>query len=225
MPAADQTIRKSGLVAEIVLTGGPCGGKTTSLRFLSASLASLGYRVLLVPEVATTLYTGGVGDVGRLASEEREVYRKTQKMIARKQRSDRVDYREYADAFAEPVIVIYDRGEMDCAAYLTPEEFQLNLDELGVSVEEIRDTYDAVIHMRTAAGTPFGDLFNNAGRRESDPAEAIAACDRTLEAWRGHPHHYVIDNHVSLEVKLAQLFSAVTETIARTSGFQLYAAA
>lgn len=207
--------RKSGLLCEIVLTGGPAGGKSASLEFIRASLASRGYRVLICPEAATMLYSNGVGDVGRIASEKRDLYRETQKTIALMQRVLREQLRRYAEQFDEPVIIIYDRGEMDCAAYLSPSEWQKNLEEMGVTEKEILRSYDAVIHLRSAAGTPWADLSNNPSRREADPTEALSACDRTMEAWKKHPHRYVIDAHDSFDVKLSQVFAAIAETIAR----------
>ena len=45
---------------KIVLTGGPCAGKTTALARLSAFLNERGFRVFTVPEAATMLFTNGV---------------------------------------------------------------------------------------------------------------------------------------------------------------------
>ena len=46
-------------ITRICLTGGPCAGKTTALATLSLHLKQIGYRVLLVPEAATILMSGG----------------------------------------------------------------------------------------------------------------------------------------------------------------------
>ena len=40
---------------KIVLIGGPCGGKTGSIKFLSKELSSQGYSVNIVGETATSL--------------------------------------------------------------------------------------------------------------------------------------------------------------------------
>lgn len=45
---------------EIVLTGGPCAGKTTALSYISEKLMDKGFRVFIVPEVATMLINGGI---------------------------------------------------------------------------------------------------------------------------------------------------------------------
>ena len=46
-------------VTRILLTGGPCAGKTTALASISQDLTQLGYKVLVVPEAATLIGTGG----------------------------------------------------------------------------------------------------------------------------------------------------------------------
>ena len=45
---------------KIVITGGPCAGKTTAMSWVQNAFTKLGYRVLFVPETATELITGGV---------------------------------------------------------------------------------------------------------------------------------------------------------------------
>ncbi|HVI40798.1 MAG TPA: AAA family ATPase, partial [Anaerovoracaceae bacterium] len=49
----------SDKIHRIVLTGGPCGGKTTALSFITDRLRSLGYNVFVVPEAATLFILGG----------------------------------------------------------------------------------------------------------------------------------------------------------------------
>lgn len=46
-------------VTRILLTGGPCAGKTTALAAIKADLTQLGYKVLVVPEAATLIMKGG----------------------------------------------------------------------------------------------------------------------------------------------------------------------
>ena len=45
---------------KIVITGGPCAGKTTAMTWIQKEFEKKGYRVLFVPETATELITGGV---------------------------------------------------------------------------------------------------------------------------------------------------------------------
>ena len=43
-----------------MLTGGPCGGKTTGQAHLATFFESLGWKVFRVPETATVLMSGGI---------------------------------------------------------------------------------------------------------------------------------------------------------------------
>ena len=46
-------------VTRVLLTGGPCAGKTTALAAIKQDLTQLGYKVLVVPEAATLIMKGG----------------------------------------------------------------------------------------------------------------------------------------------------------------------
>jgi nucleoside-triphosphatase THEP1 len=50
---------KTKQVTKILLTGGPCAGKTTSLAKLQNTLDNKGFRVYCVPEAATLMMKGG----------------------------------------------------------------------------------------------------------------------------------------------------------------------
>lgn len=47
-------------IIKIVITGGPCAGKTTALSKIEKTFTELGYSVLFVPEVATEMITNGI---------------------------------------------------------------------------------------------------------------------------------------------------------------------
>ena len=52
------------LKANIVLTGGPCAGKTTTIAKVKEDLENLGYHVLLLNECATEVINGGIRPFG-----------------------------------------------------------------------------------------------------------------------------------------------------------------
>ena len=56
-------------VHKLVLTGGPCGGKTTGQAHLATFFESLGWKVFRVPETATVLMSGGIS-FGELNEEQ-----------------------------------------------------------------------------------------------------------------------------------------------------------
>ena len=47
-------------ITKIVLTGGPCAGKTTAMNWIQNFFQKQEYKVLFVPETATELITGGL---------------------------------------------------------------------------------------------------------------------------------------------------------------------
>lgn len=47
-------------VIKIVLTGGPCGGKTTALNFLKDELEKLNIKVFILEEIASNLLSNGI---------------------------------------------------------------------------------------------------------------------------------------------------------------------
>ena len=54
---------------QLVLTGGPCGGKTTGQARLATFFENLGWKVFRVPETATVLMSGGIS-FGELNEEQ-----------------------------------------------------------------------------------------------------------------------------------------------------------
>ena len=47
-------------VTKIVITGGPCAGKSTAMSWIQNAFSQMGYAVLFVPETATELITANV---------------------------------------------------------------------------------------------------------------------------------------------------------------------
>jgi CYTH domain-containing protein/predicted ATPase len=202
-------------VAEVVLTGGPCAGKTTGLVHLSQTLRARGWRVLVVPEVATTVISGGLGDIGTLMADRDRAVAVQTRLLAM-QRALRDSYRALADALDEDkVVILYDRGECDIAAYLPDGTFGGVLAGLGLDLVDVRDSYDAVVHLTTAAdGAEHAyTLANNTARSET--VEQAVRLDRaTLACWVGHPHLAVVGNEGEFDDKL----SALTATVLRALG-------
>jgi len=50
----------SPTISKIVITGGPCAGKTTGMSWIQNAFTARGYTALFVPETATELISGGV---------------------------------------------------------------------------------------------------------------------------------------------------------------------
>jgi len=72
-PRAQRTLRITDdkiSITRILLTGGPCAGKTTAMAAISQDLTQLGYKVLVVPEAATLIMKGGAMIVSNTFTEQ-----------------------------------------------------------------------------------------------------------------------------------------------------------
>jgi len=191
----------------IVLTGGPCGGKTTLLAAVRERLASHGFRVYLVPEVATLLALGGVP----LGGNSPDQLALLEGNILQAQMALEDAFHSIAAAGTGPAVILCDRGTMDAAAYLPPEAWQALVKQRGWSTVELRDRrYEAVLHLVTAAdgAEAFYTTANNAARWES-PEQARALDQRLRESWLGHPHLRVVDNSSDFAGKIRRALQAV----------------
>ena len=202
---AEGTAKKQK-ITRIVITGGPCAGKTTALSWIQNAFTRKGYTVLFADETATQLSRGGAP--WKLTRDNREYqYRVTQLMLAKEE-----VFAGIAQTFdADKVLLVCDRGALDNRAYMTEEEFRYVLDKLGTNAVELRDHYDAVFHLVTAAkgAEEFYTLANNEARYET-VEEAIRADDSTLAAWTGHPHLRVIDNRNDFDKKMLALIREIS---------------
>jgi CYTH domain-containing protein/thymidylate kinase len=209
---------------EVVLTGGPGSGKTTALPQLIRHFSERGLRVLTSPEVATLFISGGISDIEALATEQPRAYDAIQAEILLTQRSLREHFRGLAAALApQQVVIVYDRAECDTRAYMAEDAFFAVLHRHNLTLAEVRDSYDLVVHMVTAAdgAAEYYTTANNPARRENDLEAAIAADRRTLRAWLGHPHLRICDNSGDFEQKMQRLEAHVAAALGRPEKIEI----
>ena len=192
-------------IAKIVLTGGPCAGKTTALCRIRNVFEKMGWTVLIVPETATELITGGVAPWTCASNVE---YQKLQLRLQLEKEA--VFERAAAGMAGGKILIVCDRGALDNKAYMDSLDFSLVLRELSLNEVELRDTYDAVFHLVTAAkgAEQYYTTANNGARRES-AEQAAFLDDRLIAAWTGHPHLRVIDNATEFEDKIQRLLAEI----------------
>lgn len=203
-------------VVKIVLTGGPCSGKTTALAFISEKLKEQGIEVLTIEGCASKLILSGKSpsSIGNCEfhkllfefelKEEREKTKLAESMSCKK------------------AVILCDRGLLDSKAYVTPSEFDKYLSENGESEDLIRNSYGAVFHLVTAAdgAEEHYSLLNNGARREN-PEQARKIDGEILSAWTGTPHLRVIGNSESFDAKLDTLLTEVLAYLGIPSHFEI----
>ncbi len=192
-------------IKKIVLTGGPCAGKTTALSWIQNYFGKIGYKVLFVNETATELINSGVTPWE--AKNNMEFQSLLMKLQIDKENAiiESTKFMNY-DKF----LIVCDRGILDNKAYINESEFNECLKHNNIGIEDARNRYDAVFHLVTAAkGAEENYNLNNQARTEG--IELARKLDtQTLNAWVGHPHLRVIDNSTNFEEKMKRLMKEIT---------------
>jgi thymidylate kinase len=204
-------------ITMIVITGGPCAGKSTAMSWVRNAFSQRGYTVLFVPETATELITGGVAPWTCASNVE---YQKCQ---MRMQREKEQVFEQAARTMPQDkILIVCDRGELDNKAYMTDEEFAEVLAYLGETETELRDNYDAVFHLVSAAkgAEEFYTLDNNEARYET-AEQAAELDDRFIAAWTGHPYLRVIDNAQDFEDKMRALIREISYFLGELAPYEI----
>ena len=161
---------------KIVLTGGPCGGKTT---FVGLAIKRLREKVAIVPEAATLVYKGGFPRKnGDFAQEcvQRAIYH--------------VQYElETLNAHLHPkASLICDRGSLDGGAYF-PGDISSFLASIKSDYKTEAARYDWVLHFQTANEESYD--HSNPFRIETYQ-EAVSLDNRIKDCWSKHPRQILI---------------------------------
>ena len=204
-------------ISKIVITGGPCAGKSTAMSWIQNAFTQMGYTVLFVPETATELITGGVAPwtCGTNAD-----YQKCQLKLQIEK--ENVFEQAAHTMNAEKILIVCDRGTLDNKAYMNEIEFAETLKSINSNEVELRDNYDAVFHLVTAAkgAEEFYTTANNSARTET-VEEAATLDDKLISAWTGHPHLRVIDNTSSFEDKMKKLITEISSFLGEPEPYEI----
>lgn len=204
-------------ITKIVITGGPCAGKSTAMSWIQNAFTQMGYKVLFVPETATELITGGVAPwtCGTNAD-----YQKCQLKLQIEK--EKIFEQAARTMDAEKILIVCDRGTLDNKAYMEKIEFAEAVRFIGSNEVELRDNYDAVFHLVSAAkgAEEFYTTANNSARTET-AKQAAELDDKLISAWTGHPHLRVIDNSTSFEDKMKRLISEISSFLGEPEPYEI----
>ena len=200
-------------VTMIVLTGGPCSGKSSSLAYLTERLSDHGFMVFVIPETATLITNSGI-DRRKMDKWNQVVL--YEEAIFDMQMAFEETYRQAVKGIFpdKKKVILLDRGVMDIKAFILPKDFRAMLKRKGLTEMDVRDRYTGIIHLVTAAegAREFYTGENNTARLES-PDEAIALDQKTRESWLGHPRFKLIDNSTGFEEKILRAFGAISQIL------------
>ena len=186
-------------ITKIVLTGGPCAGKSTIFEELEKDLVSKGYYVITVPETATELIKSKI--LPKPADREHTLM--FQDIVLQQQYTKEKVAEIFARRMAKnnKVVILYDRAVIDNRAYLdSKEDFDFILKNHNLDEFEILNNYDLVIDLvSTATCQPENYKLN--GVRYETVEEAAELDKRTSTAWIHHPNLKVIKPTDDIEDK------------------------
>jgi predicted ATPase len=187
----------------IVVTGGPGGGKTTAAELFRREI---GERVVIVPEAATLLFSGGFP---RRA--ESSARRSAQQAIYHVQRNV-----EDVQQVAFPGrILLCDRGTVDGAAYWPDEDGDF-FAALGTTLEAELARYDAAIFFESAAVGGMRIEGGNPTRVESN--EVAARLDARLrDLWSRHQRFFFVPHDHSFFKKITLGLAALESIVGQLS--------
>ena len=194
----------SAAVVKIVLTGGCCGGKTTSMHHLKKHFESKGYNVACLGEASTTLYYED-----HISAKDVPLY-DYERMVIKKQISeeDKICHGLEQNSQGKISLLFCDRAVLDFKGFMDDPNCDKLLKELGLPEEELYKRYSAVFHMLST--TKFReDLYSNDEVRIIDIDAARAVDDKLIKVWSKHPYWRLIENCITFDEKLGRLILEV----------------
>ena len=99
----------------LALTGGPCGGKSSSLSALTTALKDKGFDVYTCPEVPTIMISGGCVYPGESAGQRLIEF---ETALIRLQLQMENSFQQVARSTGMPSVIIVNRGLIDISAYI-----------------------------------------------------------------------------------------------------------
>ena len=202
------------MVLKIVLTGGPCAGKTKVLNKLTDVLEKKGFKVFTVFEAATALILNGIRPCDELPLPKFQEF-----VLDMQLKNEEIfnNVKKYYDP--EKIIIIFDRAIMDGCAYIDKKTlFEPMLEKRGLTINDIYSRYDIVIHLVTAAdnqeshykwNNPESECKGNNAARSETPEEARLKDKKTRDAWMHHPNVKVIDSTPNFSEKFENVLSEI----------------
>ena len=203
-------------IKRIVLTGGPCAGKTTALVRIIEHFSSLGFKVFTIPEVPTLFTQAGMNYL----TKNRGFFYEGEKATLEIQLALEDKFMRMAQECQKPSIIVCDRGAMDISAYMEPQMWEEITRSVGTSTPDLRQRYDAVLHLVSAAdgAEQYYTTSNNAQRYEQMNEEGLRIArsldKKVIRAWTGHPHLRVINNHDDFDTKMRRVLKEISSVLA-----------
>lgn len=198
------------MIIKIVLTGGPCAGKTTATERVEETFSKLGYAVFTLPEAATLFINSGADFLTKDPHLYYEIHRSMMLFLLQMEDS----FYEIAEATGKPALILNDRGAMDISAYMNPEDWQRLLKSVGKTEEELMARYKAVFHLCTSAkGAQNSYTLSNNSARIETLEEAVCVDDNLMRVWNLHPNLHIINSEEFVKDKIDNVLKGIAREL------------
>lgn len=204
-------------IYKIVLTGGPCAGKTEVIEGIKEKLKEEGYYVILIPETASELIPNGI-----IPDKNREHTLIFQQLVLLAQTQKEQNVNTYCQNLItnsthllkdkKGIIILCDRGIIDNRAYLSHEDYHNLLKRYHYNELEILDQYDLAIDLISLA-TAKPELYALNGIRYENTEEAARIDQITSSAWLLHRNLIAVMPTDQIEEKINTVFSHIIDFI------------
>lgn len=195
---------------KIVLTGGPCAGKTTALVKIMEHFSSIGYKVFIIPELPTLFLQAGMDYL----TDNKDLFYEGEKATLEIQIALEDKFLQMAKSVKQPVLIVCDRGTMDISAYMNPVLWNQIISDAKMNNEMLRSRYDAVLHLVSAADGAEQFYTTATNNKRTEGIELARILDKkVIQAWSEHPHLRVINNHEDFETKLERVLQEISDVL------------
>ena len=202
-------------ITRIVLTGGPCAGKTSALERIIEYFTDKGYKVFTIPEMPTLFTQAGMNYL----TKNKEFFYEGEKATLEMQLAFEDRFMLMAKTLDVPCLIVCDRGTMDISAYMSADMWSHLLSLIGTTSEALRRRYDAVLHLTTTArgSEEFYTTSTNAQRYEQANEEGMRIAreldTKVYQAWSGHSHLRVIENQEYFSQKAEKVIEEIEDLL------------
>lgn len=205
-----------GKDVKIVLTGGPCSGKTSTIEFLKRAFSKgsgcCQAKTFFIPETATSLFSIGLEYKEHLYWTTKTAFQQavieTQLKI---ENEVHLYIQRYRKSFTDiSTLTILDRGVLDGKAYCTDEEWEIvRPKNVG---NELYLSYDLVIHLESLA-KDCKHLYSSETNkfRTETPEEAINVDEKIYKAWSIHSDVIRVPSFNTPEEKYVRVMEIIQE--------------
>lgn len=197
-------------ITKIVITGGILSGKSTCCRAVKEHFEKKDYKVVIVPSMETILEDNGYRD-----------FNNYEELLKTRLEFEKTFNNLIQAMDANKVLVLYDGASLDIKSLCTKREFTSICNKLSISPEEVRNSYDAVFHLKSIAkwdNALFDKLNDN---KKIDSSLAITLDDKIIDTWIAHANYRMIDCFISIENKVNKLIHEIAKFLNEDERFYI----